>query len=216
MQTDSDPTADPRAYVRRLLHAQEVERQFLARRLHDHFGQVLTAAVLELEFVQTAEAPSAVLTEVVATLRQLLADLRDLTLSLRPALLDEEGIAVALQVFLDRFSSISGIAARVRVSHPVPRMPAEVEITLFRIVQEFATQLARPLHARALVVELAVDGGLVANMQLEGVPVQDPDLGLVPKVGDALRTHVQWLRGNCRWQSQGPQQVAFTVEIPLD
>ena len=93
----------------RLLAAQEEERRRIARLLHDDLGQTLTAAVLELEYARGGpdDTPQ-VIDGVIAELRRLLGDARDLSLALRPARIDEEGLAVALGALASRLSSLRG------------------------------------------------------------------------------------------------------------
>src|SRR5512146_684798 len=87
------PAARANPVALRLLAAQEEERRRIARLLHDDLGQTLTAAVLELEYARGApDDAAAVIDAVVGELRRLLGGARDLSLALRPALIDEEGL----------------------------------------------------------------------------------------------------------------------------
>jgi PAS domain S-box-containing protein len=144
------------SYARRLMQAQEAERQRIARELHDEIGQVLTAVKINLQAVQrlcgTNASPSPLI-ESVAIVDEALGRVRDLSLELRPSLLDDLGLPAALRWYLDGYTQRTGIASEV-VSDldEGKRLPRELETACFRIAQEALTNIAR--HAQASRVSL--------------------------------------------------------------
>src|SRR5439155_169818 len=101
------------ALSRRLLEAQETERRRLARELHDEIGQALTAVKLNLQNVRRAAGGSALpgLEESIGIVERALQQVRDLSVDLRPALLDDLGLVAALRWCLDRQAGRAGLAA---------------------------------------------------------------------------------------------------------
>ena len=166
------------ALSQRLVQVQEEERRRLARELHDEFGQLLTGFKLKLEAV-AGHAPPAVaeqLAGVLADARELIGRTRDLSLDLRPSLLDDLGLQPALEWHVERFHRQTGIAVAVDLAGLGRRLPPDLEVAAYRIVQEALTNVAR--HARASSAELrvsAVDGTLVVQVQDRGVGF-DPGL----------------------------------------
>ena len=147
----------------RLLLAQEEERRRIARLLHDDLGQTLTAAVLELEYARTAVDAAQVIDGVLVEIRRLLGAARDLSLHLRPALIDEEGLEAALGALVSRLCSVTGCQARLQTTGLERTLPAVVALSVFRIVQDAALALAQGgaghkigIQLHATVAELTI------------------------------------------------------------
>jgi signal transduction histidine kinase len=135
----------------RLLRVQEDERREVARELHDQIGQMLTGMKFQLE-AAAVEAPGPLqgrLREILVLATELLARTRQLTLQLRPQLLDDLGLKPALEWHLQLFQRQTGIAVAGEVSLPAGRLPGELETTIFRVVQEALTNVARHSGAPA-------------------------------------------------------------------
>lgn len=139
-------------YSRRLVNAQEAERELIARELHDEIGQSLTAISINLESIHRSGAvdESAVprLRESIDVIDNALRRVRELSFELRPALLDDLGLDAALTWYAARFSERTGIRTTVTGELPGPKsIDRTVETACFRIVQEALTNTAR--YARA-------------------------------------------------------------------
>ena len=134
----------------REVKAQERERQRVARELHDQAGQALTALQLGLSRVERSAASSET-REMAASLRAMAVDtmgiIRSLALDLRPAALDELGLVSALRDYIKSFSERVGLPIKFEVHATVDGLPDETRVTLFRIVQEALTNVAK--HAGA-------------------------------------------------------------------
>src|SRR5689334_1444392 len=139
-------------FSRQLIEAQEDERRRIARELHDQIGQVLTAVKMNLHAVQlvcdTKEA-GAHIKDNVEAVDEALRLVRDLSVDLRPPLLDDLGLVTALEWYVDRYAKRTRVAAEVLIDlkDPNERFSREVETACFRIAQEALTNVAR--HARA-------------------------------------------------------------------
>jgi len=156
--TERKQTQDTlRMFSRQLIEAQEDERQRISRDLHDQIGQALTAVKMNLHSVQRVCAePEAShrIRDNIDAVDEALRLVRDLSVDLRPPLLDDLGLATALCWYLDRFARRSGLAAEVTIEMPNQneRFSRELETACFRIAQEALTNVAR--HARAKRVSL--------------------------------------------------------------
>src|ERR1051326_3591086 len=126
--------------TRLLLRAQEEERRRLARELHDEAGQILTAAKIELDLDGRTQAGTLV--------GRALNQIRNVSHLLRPSELDDLGLLPALRSLVDDFSRRSRIAAHLEAPDQVPSCPVELEVALYRVVQEALTNVARHAGAR--------------------------------------------------------------------
>ena len=136
--------------LRRVVAGQELERQRLARELHDETGQALTSILLGLKGLEEAPDEDA-LRRSVNALRELvvatLHDVRRLAVELRPKALDDFGLAPALERLAETFAEQTNVNVHVEAALGDARLPDEVEIALYRIVQEALTNVVK--HANA-------------------------------------------------------------------
>ena len=147
-----------RTFSQRVIDAQEAERQSIARELHDEIGQVLTAVRINLQTVQRSCQTDVCLPHVdesIAIVDEALKRVRELSLELRPSLLDELGLASALRWYVDRYAQRTGIVAQVvNGFEEKGRLPRDLETVCFRIAQEALTNVARHAQAKHVYVEL--------------------------------------------------------------
>jgi signal transduction histidine kinase len=149
-------TRELRSLSNRLLQVQETERREVARELHDQIGQMLTGVKFQLEAAAlAAEAPlQGKLREILGLATELLARTRNLTLQLRPQLLDDLGVRAAVEWHLQLFQRQTGIGVAAEISLPPGRLPGELETSIFRVVQEALTNVAR--HSGATSAHLTI------------------------------------------------------------
>ncbi|MBI1913830.1 MAG: PAS domain S-box protein, partial [Planctomycetes bacterium] len=143
------------ALSRQLLAGQEIERRRLARELHDEIGQVLTVVSINLQGLKAVCGVEAAarLDESMATVARAIEQVRDLSLSLRPAMLDDFGLATALKWYVERLPR-GGFEVVLNVETSGERLPGDVEVACFRAVQEALTNAARHARARHVWVDL--------------------------------------------------------------
>lgn len=213
--------------LRQVVGAQEAERQRIARELHDATGQSLTAISLGLRGVETmlGQVDPAKLADQIAELRtystNALGELRSIIADLRPSILDDMGLAAALKWYVQRYEQRRGIATTLEVTGNALRLPAEVEIVLFRITQEALTNVAKHAKASAVTVRLDYAPAQVA------LAVEDDGSGFDPR--RMLRNGEQpagWglldiqeraalVGGTYRIESQPGQGTSVQITIPL-
>ena len=164
-----------RALSLRLLHSQDEERRRLARELHDSVGQILAAMSMNLSILR-AEKLGPTATKAVADNEELqsqaIVEIRTISHLLHPPLLDEAGLPSALQWYLDGFSERSKIVVTLKISENFGRLPDELEIAIFRVVQECLTNIHRHSGSRTAEVYLNQNAG---QIELE---VRDEGKGL--------------------------------------
>jgi PAS domain S-box-containing protein len=147
-------------YSRRLLEAQEAERGRIARELHDQIGQMLTALKLNLHAMQGAgDAGEArpLIEDNLKMLDEALEQVHDLSIDLRPLLLDDLGLVTALRWFVDHQAQRTGVRAEFTSDSLDPdlRFSSELETACFRIAQEALTNVARHARAKTVTVRLS-------------------------------------------------------------
>lgn len=153
--------AELRALAARLTEIQENERRRIARDLHDQVGQSMTGLALSLNRILEILPPGqdAALREgldrSVLLLEQATDRIRGVVADLRPPLLDDYGLAAALEWSADEFSKKTGVPITAWIEPSLARLPPNVENALFRIVQECLTNIEK--HARASKVVLSLE-----------------------------------------------------------
>jgi signal transduction histidine kinase len=205
--------------LRRVVSGQEIERQRLARELHDETGQALTSILLGLKAVEEAPSPEE-MRSAVASLRELvvatLQDVRRLAVELRPKALDDFGLVPALERLVNLFSESTGIAVELEATLGDRRLPAEVETTLYRIVQEALTNIVKHAHARKvsiLLVRRADNATVVIEDDGEGFDpeqTREDGLGLL-----GMRERVSLLDGRLTVESSAGAGTTLAVEVPV-
>ena len=156
--------AEARLYHGRLQHmssqvltAHEGERKRIARELHDDTGQALTSILVRLRLLEKTVADEAVRRNV-EELRELtgnaLDSVRRMAVDLRPSSLDDLGLVPALHSYSDRYTQAWPIKVTFSAEGLKKRLPPNVELVLYRIVQEALTNVAKHSSARAVAVKL--------------------------------------------------------------
>jgi PAS domain S-box-containing protein len=149
---------------RRLVEAQETERRTIARELHDEIGQGLTVAQLNLQAaLQSPDSGSLVsqLTQSLDVVERVLEQVRDISLNLRPSLLDDLGLEAALRWYTNRQAALAGLQASFAMDPLERRLDPVIETECFRIAQEALTNVVRHAQAKTVTVELHTKDGLL-------------------------------------------------------
>ncbi len=164
----------------RLLRVQDDERRRIARDLHDGTGQALALLCMNLSTME-AEARrldsklAQSLAENAASVRQISSELRTLSYLLHPPLLDEMGLASALRWYIEGFAQRSNIQVRLELPEGWGRLSEDLEIAIFRVVQECLTNVHRHSGSATAMIRLYQSSG---NAVLE---VTDAGQGIPPK-----------------------------------
>jgi signal transduction histidine kinase len=212
--------------LQQIIAAQEEDRKRLSRGLHDDFSQSLTALTMTLQSALQTIPPGD------SPLRQQLEQLQMLTVDtlgeasrwiqdLRPRLLDDMGLVPAIRSYAESRLEASGTAVDVQARGLEQRLPPEIETTLFRVIQEAVSNIAKHSHARhaRIGIELYESGQVVARVEDDGV-------GFVPGkylhateglrgVGLlSMRERVALLSGTLMIESTPGRGTLVRVEVP--
>ncbi|MFP5502773.1 MAG: ATP-binding protein [Candidatus Sericytochromatia bacterium] len=174
--------------LEKIITAQEDERKRIARELHDETGQSLTSLLVGLKYVEGAKSLEEA-RERTAHLKQLtvltLEEVHKLSVALRPAMLDDLGLVVTLRSLIKDFGAQHGIAAHFDVDAFEGRLPPLWEVTLYRVVQEALTNVAKYAQAQRVDVRMRVEDGKLSLV------VEDDGVGFDPQaVAEDRREHL--------------------------
>lgn len=156
---------DLRRLSRKMMEVSERTMRQLARELHDDLGQALTAVKIDLGFVDRELPADSPLRGPVREARDqigtVLQSVRNLSQLLRPAVLDDLGVVAAMQSYTTSFSERTRIPVALETPPPETRLPRPLEVTLYRVLQEALTNVARHARAQHVRVRLQLTGDTV-------------------------------------------------------
>jgi signal transduction histidine kinase len=145
-----------------LMTIQDQERRRIARDLHDSAGQTLAAIKMSLAVLQQTQSHNEqairLLDDLNALASEALQEIRTTSYLLHPPLLDESGFASAARWFVEGFTRRSGIQVACEIPEPMERLPQNVDLVLFRILQEALTNVHRHSGATTASVSIHSDG----------------------------------------------------------
>jgi signal transduction histidine kinase len=202
-----------------LITAQEDERRRLSRDLHDELGQVITSVTLELE--RAAHSPEAakkdeLIQRALHDANCLLDKIHEISVRIRPTLLDDLGLKDAVQCLLSDFEQSTGIAVRAELHLDESKLPVPVSENIYRILQEALTNVAKHAHSKDVSIKLAVASGRVS------LRVQDTGVGFSPDRVNGqglgllgMRERAELLDGDFHMQSETDKGTEIQVSIPL-
>ncbi|HEX4341967.1 MAG TPA: sensor histidine kinase, partial [Verrucomicrobiae bacterium] len=142
---------------RRLVEAQETERRNIARELHDEIGQALTVMQINLQAMLQSPDKGALtprLNQNLAVVERVLEQVQDISLNLRPSILDDLGLVPALRWYTDRQATLLGLKIKFLADPLAHRLDSVIETECFRVAQEALTNVARHARAKSVTVEL--------------------------------------------------------------
>ncbi len=207
----------------RLVTAQEEERRSLARELHDAVGQALTAIKMEMGVamrgVETDSRARRALDEGRAIAESTLQNVRDLSQLLHPSMLDDFGLPEAVSAHLRSFSKRTGIRTQLTHERMDDRLPPDVEVCVYRIVQEALTNVARHSGASSCTVSLVRREGMLQ------LTIEDDGRGIdttAARASDArrrlgligMRERAQALAGTFVIENRTEGGTRVTVRLP--
>ncbi len=210
---------------RRLLTEREQERKHLARELHDQVIQDLLSVNYQLEDIQSEEGDklevNKELEQVREDIRDMVEELRRLCSNLRPLTIDSLGLGAALQSYAQEWSERSGIGLTLELDPNLGRLPIEIELSIFRIIQEGLNNIRKHAFAnkaqvcmqhtspRALMISIIDDGvGLPEVFDLNALSSEE-HYGLL-----GISERVALLSGRMSLQRLPEGGTLLKVEIP--
>jgi PAS domain S-box-containing protein len=207
-------------HSRMVAEAQERERRRIARELHDEIGQTLTGLKLSLEDHDglSPEAATARVARARDLALELLRRVHDLSLDLRPAILDDLGLQPALVWLAQRYGDQTGVHVALRCSGLDGRLRAEVETAAYRIVQEALTNVARHAGVARAAVECALeDGRLRVEVADDGRGFEIDAAAAGKSSGLAgMEERARSIGGRIRVHSTLGRGTTVVAELPLD
>lgn len=215
--------------ARQLIRVQEAERRSIARELHDEFGQGCTAIRIEARLLNRPEAPEAVrqgAQRIARSAEHLYGLVRELLVRLRPHSLDSLGLEAALHELCEGWEAQTGLACRLQTQLPEQPLDDAVAVTLFRLVQEGLTNIARHAGADEACVSLQAAQWPRQPLQLQ---IEDNGCGLSgaandedsapPRTGFGLagmRERVAALQGQLQLDSAATGGLRIQVTLPAE
>jgi signal transduction histidine kinase len=160
----SEKNEEVRELTGRLLKLQDDERRRIARELHDSTGQMLAAMKMVLDEMRTeatGEKISSLVGQTIEINDEMSRQLRTMSYLLHPPLLDEAGLPSALHWYADGFAQRSGIKVDLEMRPALGRLSSDMEIALFRVVQECLTNIHRHSGSATANIQLARTQNLV-------------------------------------------------------
>lgn len=221
--------AQARAQLRQLasqvVQAQEKERRRIARELHDEVGQALTGLKLNLALMENSLPGQATplhdqLAESRALLETTMEELRRLALELRPAALDDLGLAPALRGYVDGFIKRTGLDVTADLDASVGRLPERIETALYRIIQEAMSNIVRHAAARRVQVALRNDGDEIYARVADDGRGFDPARRLKEAVAEGrmgllgIQERVALLRGRVKIAAAPGEGTSVEIWLP--
>ena len=172
----------------RLMKAEDQERRRIARELHDSAGQTLTVLGLSLaHLVERAQVIAPELAkegkEIEGVVQQLQREIRTTSYLLHPPLLDECGLSSALNMYIEGLAERSDVAITLDVDDNVARLPGDMELAIFRLVQECLTNIHRHSGSKTALIRVAREGEIVR------IEVRDHGKGIPPERLAGIQSH---------------------------
>jgi PAS domain S-box-containing protein len=213
-------------YLRQVLTAQEEERKRIARELHDEMGQSMLLILQGMDSLsygtmkQLSELDETELEKLRTVVLQALANLRRLTRDLRPQILDDLGLVAAVEWLAEDVERQCGIETSVRVTGEQQEVGPEVQLLLFRIVQEALTNVRKHSAAQTARVVLAFGEGIVrATVEDDGQGFSAGDLSELAGAGKlgilGMSERARLVGGSITLASEPGRGTRVVAELPV-
>ncbi|MCL4394790.1 MAG: GAF domain-containing protein [Chloroflexi bacterium] len=206
-----------RALSAKMESVREEERVEVARQIHDELGQLVTSFRYDLDWL--AKSQKAILDKSTSMLKlsdTALDSVQRISSELRPGLLNEVGLTKAVEWQAQDFSSRFGVECTAEVELDDEQVDKTTATTIFRILQEAMTNIARHAHAKCASVRLSVEkGSVVLNVTDDGRGIQAEEAASPKSIGlIGMRERAQALGGRVDITSEG-KGTTVTARIPL-
>jgi two-component system, NarL family, sensor histidine kinase UhpB len=218
--------ADNRRLAQQYVELQETERKVLARELHDELGQYLNVIKLDAVGIRDDHQPSLAMTHrrastIVENCNHIHRAVAGLIRELRPTGLDELGLAAALEHCVETWRArLRGVSLRLSIVGDFTALPETITVTLYRLVQEALTNIAKHAAASQVDIRLERAGAGVADDRIDVIVVDD-GVGAVPGLPTrglgliGMRERVMSLQGKLALTSSPGQGFELTAQIPV-
>ncbi|WP_175453039.1 sensor histidine kinase [Microbulbifer yueqingensis] len=213
-----------RNLTHRMQSTREEQRQLIARELHDELGQTLTATKISLQRAggaADAGAAGGLLASAIAMIDSMIAQVRNISLSLRPPLLDEAGLVEALRVHLDSVSDRAGVQIGLVTQFDLSWIEGDLRTTIFRLVQEAVNNAIRHACASRIEVRLRYDAQrLILEVEDNGCGFEPVEVWARARRGEHLGLlgmleRVHGVCGEMHFDSSPGSGCRVTAKIPV-
>ena len=194
----------------RLLQLQDEERRHIARDLHDITGQKLafqSIVLSQLNNSATDPATKSAVAECQQLTNQVSEEIRTLSYLLHPPLLDELGLSSAVHWYTQGFEKRTGIHVEVEIARDFPRLPADVETTLFRVIQESLTNVHRYAESSTAFIQVSRVGSEVK------LQIGDHGKGIRAEILKSSRNSVAPLGVGIQGMKERMRQLSGSLEV---
>jgi PAS domain S-box-containing protein len=216
-----------RELSRHLLRTQDEERRRIGRDLHDSLGQYLSALKMKLASLNSTVGNNAKaqreLEECMELAEESIKDVRTVSYLLYPPMLEQFGLRSAIAWYLDGFSKRSGIKTTFDISKDFGRLAPDVELAMFRVLQESLTNVHRHSGSPTASVKLSVRDGLAVleiSDRGKGIPghLSHPEKDWIGTLGVGIRGMNERMRqlGGRIELSSSPEGTTVTAAIPIE
>jgi PAS domain S-box-containing protein len=215
-----------RSFHRRIIEVQEAERQRIAGELHDGINQIIASVKMRLKKVeenlpQLKPAAREILSRCDQLLVKALEENRRIARNLRPSDLDDFGLFAAFQNYCDEIRLRSNIRIQTKIDSNNQRLPSELELNLFRILQESITNIEKHALASTVKVQFQIQGdSILLKISDDGCGFALTKNNSLKKRGGGfglanMRERVVLMGGTFEIQSAEKKGTAITVKIPV-
>jgi signal transduction histidine kinase len=208
----------------RLLRTQDEERRRIARDLHDSAGQIITVLGMNLAGITQRAGRNGEIRKAVEEshelVHQLSKEIRTLSYLLHPPLLDETGLADAILLYMKGLEERSGLKIQLCIPKDFERLPDDMELAIFRIVQEGLTNIHRHSGSKTATIRVSRDAeNVFLEIEDEGTGISDEKLAAIRTqragVGfTGMRERIRHLRGILNIQSSS-NGTKISVTFPV-
>ena len=200
----------------------EQERIRIAREIHDQLGQSLTILQMDLSWLkkhQRENRPATIdkMTAMSHVISEALQNLHTVTAELRPVILDDFGLAAAIEWQVEEFRKHSGIECRMEQIGFEPALPKDQATALFRIFQETLTNILRHARADEVLVRLETrDDALILQIRDNGRGITEAEIDAPQSFGLlGIRERLYPWNGKVSFEGRPGRGTCVTVRVPL-
>lgn len=209
-----------------LIKTQEEERRTVSQELHDEVGQALTAMQINLEFIEQQLGPECLrrvnerLTESIDLNDQILSQIREISLDLRPSMLDDLGLVPTLNWYVNRFAKRTKLSVVFNTDGIEGRLSPEIETTFYRAVQEALTNITKHAKADRVIIDFVKrEQQILLIIQDDGVGFKINQLNELPRPGRGIgligmRERVTNLDGEFQIESIANKGTRISMSLP--
>jgi signal transduction histidine kinase len=204
-----------------LITVQEAERRFIAKELHDEIGQTLTSLKLSLELISKdnhTDKDQSYFDQAQNLVFKLLQRVRQMSLDLRPGMLDDLGLLPALLYLFERYNAQTNIHINFVQSNIERRFDQEIETTAYRIIQEALTNVARHASVNQVFVRIWADEKILGlQVEDEGIGFNlEADMQNKHRFGlSGMKERAILIGGNLEIESALGEGTRITAELPI-